>query len=129
MEKIIKKIALIGASANKNKYGYKILIDLVSKGYNVLPVHPALSEIEGIKVYNSAENIDEEPDLSVFVVPPSVGLEVTKKLYKKGYRKFWYQPGAESEEIKGYLNEVNDVKYSTIRCIMMSTLRSGDLSF
>ncbi len=129
MEKIVKKIALIGASANKSKYGNIILNDLKLKGYDILPVHPALNEIDGIKVYNSVEEIDDQPDLYVFVVPPSIGFEITKKLYNKGNRHFWYQPGAQSAEISEFLKKDSSVKFSTISCIMVNTDKQGDLVF
>ena len=125
----MNKIALIGASANKSKYGNIILNDLKSKGYEVLPVHPALSEINGIKVYNSVEEIDDKPDLFVFVVPSSIGFDITKKLYNKGYRRFWYQPGAQSAEISEFLTKDSSVKFSTISCIMVNTDKKGDLVF
>ncbi|MCK4889348.1 MAG: CoA-binding protein [Candidatus Aminicenantes bacterium] len=129
MAKIIKNIALIGASANKSKYGNIILNDLLNKGYNVFPVHPALEIIDGCKVSKTPEEIPEEVDLFVFVIPPDVGLEVTKRLYNKGYRKFWYQPGAESNEILEFLKNDTSVKFSTISCIMVNTSEAGDLIF
>ncbi len=129
MEKIIKNIALIGASANKSKYGNIILKDLTAKGYNIFPVHPALDNIDGIKVYKTPEEIKEEADLFVFVVSPSVGLGITKRLYEQGHRKFWYQPGAQSNEISEFLKKDPTAKFSTISCIMVNTSESGDLLF
>jgi len=32
-------IALVGASNDPKKYGNKILLDLISKGYNVAPIN------------------------------------------------------------------------------------------
>ncbi len=129
MTKIIKNIALIGASANKSKYGNIILNDLLNKGYIVFPVHTALENIDGIKVFNTPEEITEEVDLFVFVISSSAGFEVTKRLYNKGYRKFWYQPGAESSEILEFLKKDTTVKFSTISCIMVKTSEAGDLVF
>ena len=129
MGKIIKNIALIGASANKSKYGNIILSDLLSKGYIVFPVHPALENIDGLKVFKTPEEISEDIDLFVFVIPSSAGLEVTKRLYNKGHRKFWYQPGAESNEISEFLKGDPLVKFSTINCIMVNTSGAGDLVF
>lgn len=118
----IKKIGLIGATTNKSKFGYKILKDLISKGYEVLPVTPNYEEIDGIKTF---KDVSELPDVNVlnFVVPPKIGLEVTKKAYNLGFKKFWYQPGAESNEIKEYLESLNDpeVDYLFYKCIMVET--------
>ena len=129
MAKIVKNIALIGASANKSKYGNIILKDLKAKGYTVFPVHPALDNIEEDRVFKTPEEIIGKTDLFVFVVPPTVGLDITKRLYNKGCRRFWYQPGAQSSEISELLKKDPDVKFSTISCIMVNTSESGDLIF
>ena len=34
------KIALIGASNDKSKFGYKIYNNLLNKGYDVTPINP-----------------------------------------------------------------------------------------
>ena len=86
-------IALIGASNDKNKYGNKILLDLVSKGHNVVPVNPKETFIAGLKSYNNISELSEKPSIINFVVPPSVGYELTKELVESGYDNFWYQPG------------------------------------
>ncbi|PLV60166.1 CoA-binding protein [Thermotoga sp. KOL6] len=119
--KNFKKIALVGATVNPRKYGNIILKDLISKGYEVLPVNPKYEEIEGLKVYKSVEKLPKDVDVIVFVVPPNVALEETKKAYKSGFRKFWYQPGAFSSDIKEFLSNLKDVEYSTEKCIMVAT--------
>ena len=42
-------IALVGASNDPKKYGNKILLDLISKGYNVAPINNQEEMISGIK--------------------------------------------------------------------------------
>jgi hypothetical protein len=44
-------IALIGASTNKEKFGYKILVDLDNKGHVVIPINNKETEIEGKKSF------------------------------------------------------------------------------
>nr|WP_233186636.1 CoA-binding protein [Petrotoga sp. 9PWA.NaAc.5.4] len=120
--KNIKNIALIGASPNKEKFGYKIFKDLTKKGYTVYLVNPNHDEIEGIKTYKSIKDLPKEKiDLMVFVIPPQLGIKILKEAYEVGFRKFWFQPGAESEEIENYLEGLKDVDYSLIKCIMVET--------
>ena len=38
------KIALVGASNDKSKFGNRIYLDLKNKGYNVVPVNPKEGE-------------------------------------------------------------------------------------
>ena len=113
-----KSIALVGASNDPSKYGNKILLNLKSKGFNVIPVNTKEEEIDGSPVFKSVSDIKECPSIINFVVPPSVGIKITKDLVKKGYDNFWYQPGAESEEISNYL-ENKKKNYIDDQCIMV----------
>ena len=62
--------AVIGASRDKNKYGYKIFADLRSAGYKVYPVNPNAESIDGVKCYPSLSSLPEKPAVVDFVVPP-----------------------------------------------------------
>ena len=111
-------IALVGASNNPRKYGNKILLDLISKGHNVYPVNNKEKNIEGIKSYKSVDAIPEIPSIINFVIPPNEGMAITKDLVEKGYDNFWYQPGAESNEISYFLLS-KDKNFIDDKCIMI----------
>ena len=113
-------IALVGASNDPKKYGNKILLDLVSKGYNVIPINSKEDTIAGTKSYKNILDLKEPPSIINFVVPPSVGLQITKELVENNYDNFWYQPGAESEEISSFLNK-NKRNFIDDKCIMVET--------
>ena len=113
-------IALVGASNDPKKYGNKILLDLVSKGYNVIPINSKEDTIAGTKSYKNILDLKEPPSIINFVVPPSVGLQITKELVENNYDNFWYQPGAESEEISSFLNK-NKRNFIDDTCIMVET--------
>ena len=86
-------IALVGASNDPKKYGNKILLDLISKGYNVAPINNKEEMISGIKSYKNVMDLELSPSIINFVVPPNVGFEITKELVENNYDNFWYQPG------------------------------------
>ena len=113
-------IALVGASNDPKKYGNKILLDLVSKGYNVVPINSREDTIAGIKSYKNVLDLEESPSIINFVVPPSIGFQITKELVENKFDNFWYQPGAESEEISYYLN-TNKKNFIDDKCIMVVT--------
>ncbi|SDC51154.1 CoA-binding protein [Geotoga petraea] len=113
-------IALIGATQNKEKYGNKIMKNLKQKGFNLYPVTPNYNEVEGFTAYSDISKLPEDTDVLVFVVPPKIGLEVTKKAKELGFKELWYQPGAESSDLKEYLEE-NNLDYSFEKCIMVET--------
>lgn len=68
----VKTIAMVGASNDKTKFSYGVLRQLNEIGYDILPVNPnpALTEIRGIKVWCSLEEIDRPVDM-VDVFRPS----------------------------------------------------------
>ena len=113
-------IALVGASNDPKKYGNKILLDLISKGYNVAPINNKEEMISGIKSYKNVMDLELSPSIINFVVPPNVGFEITKELVGNKYDNFWYQPGAKSQKISTYLNE-NNKNFIDDKCIMVVT--------
>jgi len=113
-------IALVGASNDPKKYGNKILLDLISKGYNVTPINNQEEMISGIKSYKNVIDLEISPSIINFVVPPKIGFEITKELVENNYDNFWYQPGAESKEISDYLISKNKIFIDDL-CIMVET--------
>ena len=118
-------IALIGASNDKNKYGNKILLDLLAKNYNVVPINHKEDSIAGLKAYSKVQDLPSRPSIINFVVPPEVGLNITKELVEEGYNHFWYQPGAESENLSNLLTE-EDKDFIDDKCIMVVTRLSSN---
>ena len=118
-------IALIGASNDPSKYGNKILIDLISKGHNVVPINPKEEEVAGLKSYPNVFGLAEKPSIINFVVPPVVGLEITKEMVEKNYDNFWYQPGAESKDLTNLLTQKNK-DFIDEKCIMVVTRLSSN---
>ena len=118
-------IALIGASNDKNKYGNKILLDLLAKNYNVVPINHKEDSIAGLKAYSKVQDLPSRPSIINFVVPPEVGLNITKELVEEGYNHFWYQPGAESEDLTNLLTQKNR-DFIDDKCIMVVTRLSSN---
>ncbi|WP_448522397.1 CoA-binding protein [Pseudothermotoga sp.] len=116
----VKKIAIIGASEDRGKYGNKIVRDLLSKGFEVYPVNPRSQVIEGVRCYRDIEELPRDVELIVFVVPPDVGIQVADKAIKLGFKRLWFQPGAGSKQIEDLVKN-NGVEYSIGRCIMVET--------
>jgi predicted CoA-binding protein len=115
------KIALIGASNDKEKFGNKIYLDLRLKGYNVIPINPNEEIIEGDKAYSSLNVIDKLPDIVNFVVPPPIAIKVAQEAVKLGIKYLWFQPGSESKELENWLSNTNEIKYLINSCIMVDT--------
>ena len=118
-------IALVGASNDRNKYGNKILLDLLSKNYNVVPVNQKEDNIAGLKANTKVQDLPSRPSIINFVVPPEIGLDITKELVEEDYDHFWYQPGAESEDLTNLLTQKNK-DFIDDKCIMVVTRLSSN---
>ena len=115
------KIALVGASNDRSKFGNRIYRDLRSKGYNVIPINPKDENIEGDKAYTSIQMIEELPDIVNFVVPPPIAMKVAQNAVDLGVKYLWFQPGSESNEIENWLKDTDGIKYLINACIMVET--------
>lgn len=69
-----KSVAIVGASRQKGKVGYEILMNMITAGYKgkIFPVNPKTDTIEGLNCYPDLKSIGEIPDLVIIVVPAKV---------------------------------------------------------
>jgi hypothetical protein len=92
----MKTVAIIGASADRRKYGNKAVRAFRAQGYRVVPVHPSAAEIEGLTAYASVLDVPLGIDMASLYVPPEVGERVLDALVRKGIREVWLNPGSDS---------------------------------
>jgi uncharacterized protein len=97
---LAKKIwAVVGASENTQKFGYKIAVFLHKKGYKVYGVNPNTKTIKDIPCYPDLASLPEKPDVVNFVVPPPVTAKVVAEGLEQGISNFWVQPGAGDDAV------------------------------
>ncbi len=113
-----KNIAVVGVSRNDKKFGYTIFKELKTKGYNVYPVNPNASNIDGEKCYPSLLALQGKVEAAILVIPPFVARETVKDAHSAGIKKIWMQQGSESEEAINYCEEIGiDVIHN--ECVLM----------
>ncbi|MEX0819267.1 MAG: CoA-binding protein, partial [Pirellulaceae bacterium] len=93
-------VAILGASADRSKFGNKSVRAHLQQGYDVYPVNPRGGEIEGLTVYESLADVpvDRLTRISVYL-PPHIGLKMLDEVVVKGCDEFWLNPGSESDEV------------------------------
>ena len=94
-------VAILGASADRSKFGNKAVRAFQAKGYTVYPVNPKGGEVEGLPVYPSLAAIPAEVQLdrvSVYL-PPAIGLKSLPEIAARKPDELWLNPGSESDEL------------------------------
>ena len=83
-----RSVAVVGASPNPVKLGYRILKNILDAGYSgrVFPIHSRAAQILNLPAYPSIEQVPEPVDLAVIVVPAAVTLEVAEACGRHGIR-------------------------------------------
>lgn len=91
--------AVVGATENHEKYGYKIFKTLKQKGYKVYPINPNYEVVQGEKCYPDLLSLPEVPQVINMVVPPKHGIKVIEEASRLGVKYVWLQPGTVSDEL------------------------------
>ena len=105
--------AVVGATENPEKFGYKIYKLLREAGYKVYPVNLALSYIEGARCYPSLTSLPERPNAVSIVVSPKIGEMIIEECVEQGIKNVWLQPGANADNVveaakKAGLNTIHE---------------------
>jgi predicted CoA-binding protein len=95
----MKTVAVIGASNDRSKFGNKALRSFRNNGYNVIPINPTETEVEGERAYVSVLDYEGPIDEATFYVNPRVGERVLDEMLKKGIGKIWLNPGADGPNV------------------------------
>ncbi len=94
-----RTVAVVGASANRAKFGNKALRAFQAQGYRVIPVNPNEAVVEGLKTYGSVLDVPDPIDMATVYVQPDVTLRLLDECAAKGIGEIWVNPGAEDDEV------------------------------
>ncbi|MDW7709530.1 MAG: CoA-binding protein [Deferrisomatales bacterium] len=87
---------VVGASADRSKYGNKVLRCYVQNGRRVVPVNPKEAAVEGLPCAAGVADLPDEVSSISVITPPAVTERVVEEAIARGIRNVWMQPGAES---------------------------------
>jgi len=95
----MKSVAILGASADRAKYGNKAVRAFRQQGWQVYPVNPKETDIEGLPCFRSIADVPIRLQRVSVYLPPPVLLKVLPDIAAKGCDELWLNPGTESEEV------------------------------
>ena len=92
-------IAVLGVNKDHDSYANKIVRKIKSLKKVAYPINPKYDELFGDIVYESIEKCPSTPDLVVFVVNPTIGINYLENIKELGIKTIWLQPGTISVEL------------------------------
>jgi len=99
------RVAVLGASAKKERYSYQALLSLMEAGHQVCAVNPALSEIAGLPVYSGLAELPEDIDTVTVYLSPANSGALLEALCALKPRRVIFNPGAENPAMYAALRQ------------------------
>ena len=84
-----KKIAAVGVSRKPADFTRKLFQELLSRGYEMIPVNPAVSEIDGLKSYANLRDIPAPVTAALLLTSPEVTEHVVEDCLAIGVTHVW----------------------------------------
>ncbi len=94
-----KTVAILGASADRSKFGNKAVRAFMRQGFTVYPVNPKESQIERLPAFSRIADVPARPNLVSVYLPPRVLLKILPDIAARGCDELWLNPGTESAEV------------------------------
>ncbi len=122
--KSVKTIAMVGASGDKTKFSYGVLRQLSEIGYDILPINPnpKITEIRGIRVYRSLQDIDKQIDMVDVFRPANELYGIAEQAIEVGAKVLWGQIGVYDDKA-AKLAEAAGLKVVMNRCPKIELFR------
>mmetsp|Transcript_7228 Transcript_7228/g.17335 ORF Transcript_7228/g.17335 Transcript_7228/m.17335 type:complete len:148 (-) Transcript_7228:163-606(-) len=125
--------AVVGASADRAKFGNKVLRAYQSRSGNTVyavnaraAAADAAARIEGARVVARVGDLPEVPHVVSVVTPPAVTDTVARDCVAAGVKRVWMQPGADSASAVRYLEKNGVAVLYGGPCVLVELDRSDD---
>lgn len=89
-----KRVALVGLSRDERDFGRGVFRELVRRGYDVVPVNPALTEAEGRRAFASVREVTPPVEAALVMTSASHAAEVARDCLAAGVTRIWFHRGA-----------------------------------
>ena len=84
-----KRLAMVGVSRDPKHFSRGLFQELRRRQYDVVPVHPDASEIEGVACCRSVEEIAPPVEAALLMTAAGVTAGVVRQCHAAGIREVW----------------------------------------
>jgi len=97
-----RRIGVAGVSRHPDQAANAVFRKLGGAGYEVFPINPAASAVEGVRCYRDVGSVPATLDGVVIATAPAVSAQVVRQCHDHGVRRVWlhrsFGAGSVSEE-------------------------------
>ena len=94
--------AVVGATTDPEKYGFKYVQAYAQAGYRVTPVNPKYQQVLGIPCKASLKEVSPPPQVVIAIVSPRISMKVAQECAGLGLKRLWLPPETWNDEILEY---------------------------
>jgi len=116
-----QRVAVLGASTNPERYSNKAILRLLENGHEVVPVHPALDEVEGLRVVPNLSAIDGAVDTLTMYVSPKLSTKMADAILDLKPGRVIFNPGTENAELQSALGEAGIPTLEACTLVLLAT--------
>ena len=116
-------VAVIGASNKSNRYSHQAVVLLKEKGHTVFPVHPRIKNINGLAVFPSIKDIDEDLHTVTMYVSPVVSNAMVQDILQKRPQRIIFNPGSENVILEENARALGIVTLNACTLILLKTMQ------
>lgn len=116
-----ERVVIVGASDKPDRYAYLAFKLLRDHGHVVVPVHPRLSEIEGVPVVSEISQVTGAVDTVTMYVGPAISSGLVEPLLALQPRRVILNPGTENPVLEARLKAVGIKVEQACTLVMLRT--------
>lgn len=109
MQKHRQRVAVVGASPKAERYSNRAVRLLLKHGHEVVPVHPALTSLEGLPVVHRVADLTGHIDTLTLYVAPNVSTKLADAIVDLHPDRVIFNPGTENADLQATL-EAHGIK-------------------
>jgi uncharacterized protein len=112
----LKRIAVVGVSHDPKHFSRAVYRAWRDRGYDLVPVNPAATEIEGAPCHATPRDIAPPVEAALVMTPAAVSEQVVKDCHAAGIRRIWLYRRSPAAEL---FCAKHDIDFITGECPMM----------
>lgn len=116
-----KRVVVMGASAKPDRYSNMAIRLLLEHGHEVLPVHPRLDDVEGLKVFHHLSEINDPVDILTLYVGPDTSSAAAEAILRLRAGRVIFNPGSENPELAQRLSQAGIAHEQACTLVLLRT--------